>query len=156
GPDHVIPVLLDDRNNDLPLKEAGYHAMLLTGYDRNRHFFIARNSMGADWGAHSGDAWLSYDYITTYAIAGFIIRGVAKEPLTAEHLTTELPKPPQRAEHLTTESPKAPPATEQPPNEPATHRLNAEKGLAGGPVPPRRAKHLRSRSAKHHLRRKKS
>jgi C1A family cysteine protease len=57
----------------------GYHAMLLTGYDRNRHFFVARNSMGDGWGLNKGEAWLSYDYVTTYAVAGYIITSVKEE-----------------------------------------------------------------------------
>jgi hypothetical protein len=53
------------------------HAVLLTGYDRNRQFFIGRNSFGPNWGAHGGDIHLSYRYVTTYGIAGFIIKHLA-------------------------------------------------------------------------------
>jgi hypothetical protein len=135
GPDHIIPVLLAHDHNDLPLEPAGYHAMLLTGYDRNRHFFIARNSMGPDWGVHSGEAWLSYDYVTTYGIAGFIITGVQKEPQPAEQLTNEPAKPPQVPQH--------------PPTGPLVHRLNAENAAAGAATPPRAVQHRRVRPSKH-------
>jgi hypothetical protein len=78
-PDNIIDVLLLKDQNNMPLPPAGFHAMLLTGYDRNRHFFIARNSMGAGWGLHNGEAWLSYNYLTTYAVAGYIIKNVVRE-----------------------------------------------------------------------------
>lgn len=53
------------------------HAVLLTGYNRTKQFFIARNSFGPDWGDHNGDMHLSYRYMTTYGIAGFIINQLA-------------------------------------------------------------------------------
>ena len=79
NPENIIQVLRDSNDPTHPMNPVGYHGMLLTGYDRTRHFFIARNSMGAGWGLHNGEAWLSYDYITTYAVAGFIITSVKEE-----------------------------------------------------------------------------
>jgi sugar lactone lactonase YvrE len=79
----VIPLLFlnqKDRTSK-PMPERAYHAVLLTGYDRDGQYFIARNSMGAEWG-NSGDAWLSYAYIAQYGVAGFIIKGVANTSLT--------------------------------------------------------------------------
>jgi hypothetical protein len=79
NPDNIIQVLHDSNDPTHPMYPVGYHGMLLTGYDRTRHFFIARNSMGAGWGLHNGEAWLSYDYIATYAVAGFIVTKVEEK-----------------------------------------------------------------------------
>jgi len=91
NPDNIIDViLLRDHNND-PLPAAGYHAVLLTGYNRERRFFIARNSMGDQWGTHRGDAWLSYKYVTTYGIAGYVIKNVVYETGAAPPSDAKLP-----------------------------------------------------------------
>lgn len=61
--------------NGQPRAESGGHAMLLVGYDRASGYFVAKNSLGPSWG-YSGYARLSYDYITTYARYGFIVKSV--------------------------------------------------------------------------------
>ncbi|HEX2834705.1 MAG TPA: C1 family peptidase [Thermoanaerobaculia bacterium] len=61
--------------NGQPRAESGGHAMLLVGYDRPSGYFVAKNSLGPAWG-YAGYARLSYDYITTYARYGFIVKNV--------------------------------------------------------------------------------
>jgi C1A family cysteine protease len=55
----------------------GVHAVLLTGYDRSGQYFIARDSLAdGPWAVHSGDSWISYDYIRGYADYGLVFKQV--------------------------------------------------------------------------------
>jgi hypothetical protein len=58
-----------------PVGSSGGHAMLIVGYDRDGQYFIAKNSWGAGFG-HAGYAYLSYDYVQTYARYGYVVMGV--------------------------------------------------------------------------------
>jgi Papain family cysteine protease len=58
-----------------PLPSFGNHAMLLVGYDKPNRMLIFKNS----WGTGKGDngyVRLSYDYVSKYALYGFIIMSV--------------------------------------------------------------------------------
>lgn len=58
-----------------PVGSSGGHAMLVVGYDRDGQYFIAKNSWGTGFG-HAGYAYLSYDYVQTYARYGYVVMGV--------------------------------------------------------------------------------
>lgn len=58
-----------------PAPSRGGHAMLIVGYNHAQEYFIVKNSWGSDWG-HNGYAYLSYDYIRTYAKYGYYVTGV--------------------------------------------------------------------------------
>lgn len=58
-----------------PVGGTGGHAMSIVGYDRPGQYFIVKNSWGAGWG-HAGYAYLSYDYVQTYAKYGYVVMGV--------------------------------------------------------------------------------
>lgn len=68
--DGVYDLYKDSSGNFRPSQ--GGHAMLLTGYDRNKRFFMFKNSWGptAD---HDGYIYLSYNYFRYYAKYGFVI-----------------------------------------------------------------------------------
>ena len=59
----------------VPIGGSGGHAMLIVGYDRPGQYFIVRNSWGTGFG-HGGYAFLSYDYMQTYAKYGYVVLGV--------------------------------------------------------------------------------
>lgn len=58
-----------------PVGSSGGHAMLIVGYDRDGQYFIVKNSWGSGFG-HAGYAYLSYDYVQTYARYGYVVLGV--------------------------------------------------------------------------------
>jgi C1A family cysteine protease len=74
----VLDVVIDPDTNK-PFETNAGHAMLICGYNRNGGYFIAKNSWDKDWG-HDGYAYLSYDYVRTYAKYGFIITGIQPQP----------------------------------------------------------------------------
>jgi C1A family cysteine protease len=71
----VLDVVIDPATNS-PAASRGGHAMLICGYNAVGDYFIVKNSWGTGFG-HSGYAYLSYDYIRTYAKYGYYIRKVS-------------------------------------------------------------------------------
>lgn len=59
-----------------PASSRGDHEMVIVGYDAKAKYFIVRNSWGTGFG-HSGYAYISYDYIRTYAVEGLYIKKVS-------------------------------------------------------------------------------
>lgn len=75
----IIDVSIQQGANQVT-PSVGGHALLFVGYNHNERFFIARNSFGAEWGSFKGDAHISYDYMTTYGVFGFVVDDVTIEP----------------------------------------------------------------------------
>jgi C1A family cysteine protease len=53
----------------------GYHAMIIVGYDEDRHLFLVRNSWGPHWAqgndrGFKGHAWIPFEYIEKYCYLG--------------------------------------------------------------------------------------
>lgn len=63
-------------NGPEPIGGSGGHAMLIVGYDRPGGFFILKNSYGTSFG-HAGYAYVSADYMQTYAKYGYVVMDVA-------------------------------------------------------------------------------
>jgi sugar lactone lactonase YvrE len=102
-PNGIIQVVMMGHQ---PMHSRAYHAVLITGYDRDHQYFVARNSFGPKWGHHGGDAYLSYNYISTYSVAGYIIRSVVKEmdptsPLAVNNVSNEPSVPPKNVRQET-------------------------------------------------------
>jgi len=73
--DGILDVVIDPSTNQ-PAASRGGHAMLICGFNAAKDYFIVKNSWGTGFG-HSGYAYLSYDYIRTYAKYGYYIRKVS-------------------------------------------------------------------------------
>ena len=75
----VIDVQLGD--DDKPVEPIGvdgthqYHAVLIVGYNRDKEYFIAKNSWGKSY-ARRGYIHLSYDYVRAYSRYGVFITDV--------------------------------------------------------------------------------
>jgi hypothetical protein len=75
--------VLKDRSRNL-LTSLGGHAMLLTGYDKEKETLKFKNSWGRE-ADHQGYMWLSYDYVRQYAKYGYVILEVDTEmPVEAD------------------------------------------------------------------------
>ena len=76
----VIDVVMTGTGaNKTPAASRGDHEMVIVGYNAPEKYFIVRNSWGAGFG-HSGYAYISYDYIRTYAVEGLYIKKVSAPP----------------------------------------------------------------------------
>ena len=75
----IHDVVIDPATNQ-PAASRGGHAMLICGFNSVDQYFIVKNSWGASW-SNAGYAYLSYDYMRTYAKYGYFIRKV--EPALA-------------------------------------------------------------------------
>ncbi len=53
--------------------QSGGHAMLVVGYDNDRHAFRAINSWGADWG-DGGYYWFDYDFFPTVVHEAYVAK----------------------------------------------------------------------------------
>ena len=62
--------------NKTPAPSYADHEMVIVGYNAKDKYFIVRNSWGTGFG-HSGYAYISYDYIRTYAVEGLYIKTVS-------------------------------------------------------------------------------
>jgi hypothetical protein len=65
-----------------PLRANGAHALLLVGYDRRdplQPHFLFKDSLGVSRNGGDGYHRLSYDYVRTYAISGFIVESLQIE-----------------------------------------------------------------------------
>ncbi len=78
----IIDVQVDGAGN--PIGGEGGHAMLIVGYNRLLGYFIIKNSWGTDFG-HGGYAYVTYEYIQTYAKYGYAVMNVfdAEAPVAA-------------------------------------------------------------------------
>lgn len=74
----VIDVQTDASGN--PIGGTGGHAMLIVGYNRVQRYFIIKNSLGTDFG-HDGYAYVSYDFMQTYAKYGYVVQSVVADGL---------------------------------------------------------------------------
>ncbi|BCM94101.1 hypothetical protein IAD21_06001 [Abditibacteriota bacterium] len=75
----VIDVVIDSATHQ-PAASGGDHEMVIVGYNAPQKYFIVRNSWGTGFG-HAGYAYMSYDYIRTYAVEGLYITKVSAPPL---------------------------------------------------------------------------
>ena len=73
--DGVLDVVINSGTGQ-PAASRGGHAMLICGYNAPKKYFIVKNSWGSGW-SNSGYAYLSYDYIRTYAKYGYYIKTVS-------------------------------------------------------------------------------
>ena len=71
----VLDVVINSTTGQ-PAASRGGHAMLICGFDSAKNYFIVKNSWGSSW-SNAGYAYLSYDYIRTYAKYGYYIKGVS-------------------------------------------------------------------------------
>ncbi len=71
----------------------GGHAMLVVGYDDEKHAFKIINSWGKNWG-DSGYGWIDYDLFTDVVMYGF----VAKDGYTAPEVLADIKKGKQQEE----------------------------------------------------------
>lgn len=76
----VIDVVMTGTGaNKKPAASGGDHEMVIIGYNAPEKYFIVRNSWGTGFG-HSGYAYMSYDYIRTYAVEGLYIKKMNAPP----------------------------------------------------------------------------
>lgn len=75
----VIDVVIDSATHQ-PAASGGDHEMTIVGYNAPEKYFIVRNSWGTGFG-HDGYAYMSYDYLRTYAVEGLYMTKVAAPPL---------------------------------------------------------------------------
>ena len=73
--DGILDVVINSGTGQ-PAASRGGHAMLICGYNAPKKYFIVKNSWGTGFG-HAGYAYLSYDYIRTYAKYGYYIKTVS-------------------------------------------------------------------------------
>ncbi|RYX84816.1 hypothetical protein EON83_07690 [bacterium] len=88
----VLDVVIDPNTNQ-PAASRGGHAMLICGYNALGDYFIVKNSWGSGFG-HSGYAYLSYDYIRTYAKYGYFIRKVSPTLLIMPNINERILRQP--------------------------------------------------------------
>ena len=74
----VIDVVIDSVTKQ-PAASGGDHEMVIVGYNAPEKYFIVRNSWGTGFG-HDGYAFISYDYVRTYAVEGLYITKVSAPP----------------------------------------------------------------------------
>lgn len=73
----ILDPVLDSKGN--PVGRGG-HAMLVVGYNRQKQYFIVKNSWGRGWG-HSGYAYLHYNLARSCFKYGYVIdQVVPKQP----------------------------------------------------------------------------
>ncbi len=77
--DGILDVVINSATNQ-PAASRGGHAMLICGYNAAKRYFIVKNSWGSGW-SNAGYAYLSYDYIRTYAKYGYYIKTVSPAAL---------------------------------------------------------------------------
>ena len=70
--DGVLSPLLN--SNGTPASNGG-HAMVIVGYDRDKQYFIFKNSWAPTWG-HSGYGYFHYDFVRACAKYGFVVDSV--------------------------------------------------------------------------------
>ena len=68
-------VISSDTYNNPGMQHA-YHAMVLVGYDDDKHAFRVRNSWGSSWG-DNGSIWVDYDFFcNSFCFAAFVAQNV--------------------------------------------------------------------------------
>lgn len=87
----VIDVQLGPDGNPLP--SVGGHVVLVVGFNNPNQYFIVKNSWGTSSG-HAGYVYLTYDYMRTYAGAGYIINSVRSKYPRLQTPRRELQRPP--------------------------------------------------------------
>lgn len=66
-----------------------YHAMVLSGYDDDKHAFRVRNSWGPSWG-DNGSIWVDYDFfLNSFVFAAFVAQNESSVSFSGSTIASE-------------------------------------------------------------------